>query len=157
MRGRMQKNYFKLSYRNLLRNKLTSFVSIFGLSVAIGCSIVFFLLLDFEYMSDRFHENADSIFMLDYTLQGDEGKQRWGDSPLPLGPTLDSNFPQIVRAVRFAENRGIVRSENKVFNESIRFVDPEFLEPHGIGCLASCIGCHYKPGYGRFDHRLTSL
>jgi hypothetical protein len=49
----MLKNYFKLAYRNLLKNKLSSFINIVGLSVAIGCSIVFFLMLDLEYTSDR--------------------------------------------------------------------------------------------------------
>ncbi len=120
--------YFKLAYRNLIRNRLASFINITGLSVAIGCSIVFFLLLDKEYTSDRFHENAENIFMTVYTLEGDKQAQRWGDSPLPLGPALEAEFPQVEYSVRVLDLGAEVRFEDHVFSESIRFVDPGFLE-----------------------------
>jgi len=124
----MLKSYLKLAYRNLLRNKLASFINIFGLSVAIGCSIIFFLMLDLEYTSDRFHENADTIFLVGYTLDGDKSAERWGDSPQPLGPALETDFPQVQRAVRVIDERGTMQVEDKVFHESIRFVDPGFLD-----------------------------
>jgi ABC-type antimicrobial peptide transport system permease subunit len=124
----MLKSYIKLAYRNLLRNKLSSLINIFGLSVAIGCSIVFFLLLDLEYTSDRFHKNAENIFMVGYTLQGDQRAQRWGDTPRAIGPALETEFPQVSRAVRVADRSAIFSHEDKVFRESIRFVDPEFLQ-----------------------------
>lgn len=120
--------YFKLAYRNLIKNKLSFFINITGLSVAIACSIVFFLLLDKEYTSDRFHENSDSVFMVVYTLEGDEQAQRWGDTPLPLGSALVSEFPQIERAVRIMDKSTTVRLQNNVFNETVRFVDPGFLD-----------------------------
>ncbi len=124
----MLATFIKLAYRNLRKNKLSSFINLAGLSVAIGCSIVFFLLLDMEYTSDRFHENAEDIFLAVYTLEGDESHSRWGDSPLPLGPALESQFPQIERAVRIMDVDATVRYESHVFNESVRFVDPDFLD-----------------------------
>ena len=124
----MLKSYFKLAYRNLLKNKISSFINIFGLSVAIGCSIIFFLLLDLEYTSDRFHENAKNTFLVGYQLEGEEGGQRWGDSPLPLGPALKAKFPQIIDAVRIMDRSVTLRYKDKVFNESIRFAEPGFLD-----------------------------
>jgi len=123
----MFKNYFKMAYRSLLRNKLSSSINMVGLSVAIGCSIVFFLMLDLEYTSDLFHENAKNIFMIGYTLEGDERADRWGDSPQPLGPILAAEFPQVKHAIRINDRTGTVRYGDKVFNEAIRFVDPQFL------------------------------
>ena len=122
----MFSNYFKMAYRSLIRNKLPSFINFTGLAVSIGCCIIFFLLLDMEYTSDRFHENAEKIFMVGYTLEGDKNKQRWGDSPQPLGPALTTEFPQIEKAVRVANKSGSMRYQEKVFKESIRFVDPDF-------------------------------
>ena len=124
----MFKSYFKLAYRNMLKNKLSSLINIVGLSVAIGCSIVFFLMLDLEYTSDRFHENASNIFMVVYSLEGDQGVKRWGDSPQPLGPALEAEFPQVKRAVRVIDKGATVRYKDQVFNESIRFADPGFLD-----------------------------
>ncbi len=124
----MLKSYLKLAWRNLQRNKLSSFINITGLSIAIGCSIVFFLLLDREITTDRFHENAENIFLIGYTLEGDRSQQRWGDSPQPMGPALQAAFPQVKRAVRIADRGVTMRYGDKVFQESIRFVDPDFLE-----------------------------
>ncbi|MFC1493396.1 ABC transporter permease, partial [candidate division KSB1 bacterium] len=124
----MLKNYIKVAIRNLVRLKVYSFINILGLSVSIGCCIVFFLLLEKEYSSDRFHENADKIFLVGYTLQGDENGQRWGNSPLPIGPALESDFPQVERSVRIIGKNGVMQYQDKVFTESVRFVDPGFLE-----------------------------
>lgn len=124
----MFKSYFKLACRNLLKNKLSSFINIVGLSVAIGCSIVFFLMLDLEYTSDRFHENASNIFLVVYSLEGDEGAKRWGDSPQPLGPALEAEFHQVKRAVRVTDKGATVRYKDRIFNESIRFADFGFLD-----------------------------
>ncbi|MCP4725773.1 MAG: FtsX-like permease family protein [bacterium] len=124
----MLKNYAKVAVRNLVRLKVYSFINILGLSVSIGCCIVFFLLLEKEYSSDRFHDNAERIFLVGYTLQGDDNGQRWGNSPLPVGPALESDFPQVEQAVRIIDKNGVMQYQDKVFTESVRFVDPDFLE-----------------------------
>lgn len=120
--------YFKLAYRNLLKHKLSSFINLTGLSLAIACSLVFFLLLDKEYTSDRFHENCDRIFMVGYTLEGAEKYESWGDSPLPLGPALAAEFTQIEQAVRILDKSVKIRADKNIFTESIRFVDSSFLK-----------------------------
>ncbi len=124
----MLKSYFKLAVRNLFKHKLSSIINIVGLAVAIGCSIVFYILLDKEYSSDRFHENTQKIFMITYTLEGDEGARRWGDSPLPLGQALATDFPQIKSCVRITDQNAKVTYQDKVFGETIRFADANFLE-----------------------------
>ncbi|MFC1725120.1 ABC transporter permease [candidate division KSB1 bacterium] len=124
----MIKNYLKTAIRNMKKNKLSSFINILGLSVAIGCSIIFFLLLEVNYTSDRFHKNAEKIFMIVYSLEGDKSVEKWGNSPRALGPVLEQEFPQIENAVRVSDRSAIIRNENRIFEESIRFVDPDFLE-----------------------------
>ena len=124
----MLKSYFKLAYRNLIKHKLSSFINITGLAVAIACSIIFFLLLDMEYTSDRFHDNVKKIFMVGYTLEGDGESRRWGDSFLALAPALEAEFPQVESHVRVADRSATVRHDNLIFAETVRFVDPNFLE-----------------------------
>ena len=124
----MLKNYFKVAYRNLLKNKLSSAINIFGLSAAIGCSIVVFLFIEDQYGKDAFHENADKIFLVEMLIDRSGRQQLWGDSPLPLGPAMLADFPQIEHAVRIAYGRGALRYGDNVFNESIMLVEPEFLQ-----------------------------
>ena len=81
----MLKNFLKVAYRNLLKNKGSSFVNIFGLSVAVGCSIVVFLFLEMQFTMDRFHENGERIFLVENIIDRDGNQQLWGDAPRPLG------------------------------------------------------------------------
>ena len=123
----MFKNYFKLAYRNLYKNKLSSIINISGLSIAIGCCMVVFALVDMEYHMDTFHENAKQIFQVQSVVSGHEHEQFLGESPVPLGPALEEDFPQVVRSVRVSRGSGTLRYRDKVFEESIRFVDASFL------------------------------
>ncbi len=124
----MLKSYFLLAYRNIIKNKLTAFINIFGLSVAIGCMIVAYLFLDFYFNRDDFHENADRIFLVENVISGAEGQQVWGDSPIALGPALVADFPQVEKAVRIADGSARVRYQEKLLYERLRFVDQSFLE-----------------------------
>jgi putative ABC transport system permease protein len=122
------KNYFKIAYRQILRNKLFSIIDIFGLSVAVGCSIVVFLFVDFWASMDSFHKNADQIFLVENVINRDGQISVWGDSPLPLGPAVKNDFPQVIRTVRIQTRGGVVRLGDKVFDERFMFVDEGFFE-----------------------------
>ena len=81
----MFKNFLKVAYRNLWKSKGSSLINIFGLSVAIGCSIVVFLFLELQFTMDRFHEEGERIFLIENYIDRDGTQQLWGDSPRPLG------------------------------------------------------------------------
>ncbi len=123
----MFQNYFKLAYRNLLSNKLVSGINIIGLGIAIACCITVFLFLKNYYTMDNFHVNADRIYMVEYVENSAE-KQVFGNSPMPLGPALAENFPQIERSVR-VELKGVrTYLGNQVFDELFYFADPGYFE-----------------------------
>lgn len=124
----MFKNFIKTAIRNLAKNKLISFINIFGLSIAIGCSLVVYMLVDYEYNQDIFHENRDNIFLLENVIARDGVEQLWGDSPAPIGEMMEIDFPQIKHMVRVDDRNIVLKYEEKVFDEYIRFVDPEFLD-----------------------------
>ncbi len=123
----MFKNYLKIALRNLLKHRLFTFMNIFGLSMAMACCIVVFLFMDWQYGQDVNHKNAEKIFLANYSLEIEGKRQTWGDSPVPLGPALKADFPQIEYAVRVADGRATLRYGDQVFDERVRFVDPEFL------------------------------
>ena len=124
----MFRSYFKIAQRNMLRNKLLSFINISGLSVAISCCLVFYLLLEQEYTSDSFHKNGNKIFLITYKLEGDKNNELWANSPEPLGPALKSDFSQINRVVRVKSRSGVVKFGENIFTEFIRFADNEFFD-----------------------------
>ncbi len=124
----MFSNYFKLTIRNLLKHKQTSFINIFGLSVAIGISIVSYLFYEFGYYRDSFHENVDNIFVVESVIENKGEDRLWGTSPLPIGPALKDNFAQIESYVRINRSRAVIRYQDNVFNERITFTDENFFE-----------------------------
>lgn len=124
----MINSYIKLAFRNLVRNKLTSFINIVGLSIAIGGCIFAFLVFNRHFSLDDFHENAEKIFTIENIISAREKNQIWGNSPVPLGPALQKDFPQIERFVRMNQRWITVRSGDNWFNECIHFVDEDFLE-----------------------------
>jgi ABC-type antimicrobial peptide transport system permease subunit len=124
----MIKNYFKVGVRNIFKQKLTSAINIFGLSAAIAVSIVAFLYLDWQYRIDGFHENADNIYQVTNFMNRNGTLEEWGDSPEPLGPALKSETSVVRDFARVNITTGIIKYEDKVFEETVHFVDPQFLE-----------------------------
>ncbi|HNM14772.1 MAG TPA: ABC transporter permease, partial [bacterium] len=124
----MIRNYFIIAFRNLYRKKMYTFINLFGLSVSIAVCIVGYLIWDYSYHFDQFHENAERIYHIGTTRVINEQDQIFGVSPLPLAPALARDFSGVKRAVRFANQVAIVRVGDKVFNESIHFADEQFFE-----------------------------
>ena len=49
----MIKNYLKLGFRNLAKNRLSSAINILGLGLAVGCSLVVFQFFDWSMHMDE--------------------------------------------------------------------------------------------------------
>ncbi|MEM9858104.1 MAG: ABC transporter permease [Bacteroidota bacterium] len=124
----MIRNFIKTALRNLAKNPLISFINIFGLSLAVGCSLVVFVFVDFMFRMDDFHENGEHIFLINNVVSRDGSEQVWGDSPAPIGPMMASDLPEVKEMTRVDNRNVIMKYEDKVFKEFVRFVDPQFLE-----------------------------
>ncbi len=66
----MLRNYFKIAIKNLLNNKLYSFITIFGLAFGMACFLLIFSYIRFENSYNDFHKNAKNIYRLDKQVQG---------------------------------------------------------------------------------------
>src|SRR5688572_11107270 len=58
----MIKNYFKIAWRNLVKNKTFSLINILGLAFGMTCSLVIMLWVKDEMSMDRFHEKGDRLY-----------------------------------------------------------------------------------------------
>ncbi|MBX2960905.1 MAG: ABC transporter permease [Cyclobacteriaceae bacterium] len=123
----MIKSYFVTGYRNMLRNATTSVINILGLSVAIGCAVMIFILEDSYYNLDAMHKNGDRIgLIVNHVKEGDQ-QSLLARSPVPLAELLKENSA-LEHVVRAARSSASVRVGNNVFTESILFADPAFLD-----------------------------
>lgn len=123
----MYKSYIKTGLRNLKRQRLASFINVFGLATTIAISLVVYVLLDRQYSLDQFHTDADRIYSIQSKINWNGKEETWGPSPLLLAPSLKEEVPQIDMATRVSRERVTVRFEDKVFRELMTFADPNYL------------------------------
>jgi putative ABC transport system permease protein len=123
----MIKNYLKIAFRNLQKNKTGSLITIVGLSIGLAFCILFYLFIKDELSFDRFHEKADSIYKI---VINDHFRERaWPVGPVPMAPFLREHFSEIENFARLVTQRNVsVKYQDKIFNETIGITDPQFLE-----------------------------
>jgi putative ABC transport system permease protein len=94
----MLKNYLKIAWRNLIKNKLYSIINIAGLSVGVACSMLIFLYVSNELSYDEFHENR--IFRATRDLRIGDNEASYPFTPAPLASVLNNEIPEVNQAVR---------------------------------------------------------
>jgi putative ABC transport system permease protein len=124
----MFKNYFKTSFRSLIKNPLSSFINVFGLSVAIGICLLVYTFIEYDNSIDQFHENKNKVYLATFYAERDGSLQQYGTCPRPLGEMLQQDFNQIKKVCRIEDRGVVVKQEDNVFHERMRYTDPEFLE-----------------------------
>jgi len=60
----MIKNYWRIAWRNITRNKVYTFINILGLALGICGCLVLFLITHFEFSFDRDHPDGDRIYRI---------------------------------------------------------------------------------------------
>lgn len=78
----MFKNYFKIITRNLWRNKLYTFINVFGLGIGIAALVWGFQTYRFSHSFNDFHKNGESIFRV--LTKADENDNPEGIVPMSL-------------------------------------------------------------------------
>ncbi|MCJ7580772.1 MAG: ABC transporter permease [Candidatus Aminicenantes bacterium] len=120
----MIKNYLKIALRTINKHRGYSFINIAGLAVGITCCVLILLWVQDELSYDRFHENSNNIYRTVLCVQDNW----WTSSPWALGPTLKKDFPEIQMYTRYGERQRLIKYEDKSYNESVAFADPEFFD-----------------------------
>lgn len=124
----MIRNYLKVALRSIFRNKLTAFINIAGLALAIACAILIFLFVTDEIRYDAYHTKADRIYRVTRSFHSQEGEVNLhlANVAPPIGPLLKTDFGEIevmARAINFGiviglEENGEVKisnTEDRVF------------------------------------------
>lgn len=96
----MLTNYLKITFRNLRKNPLYTFLNVAGLAVGLTAGTLVMLWVADEFSYNRFHKNLPNIYLiLQNQTQGGE-TYTFQSLPVPLGPALRAEMPEIEWAVR---------------------------------------------------------
>jgi putative ABC transport system permease protein len=107
--------YLKIAYRNLKKNRLLTFINLFGLGISMSLGMMEMVILQSELSYDRFHPHPDRTFRIltDYT-QKKGNHYRLATTPLPLSGALLADKGAVEASVSIHPAfKGTVKMENK--------------------------------------------
>jgi len=128
------RNYLKIAWRNLARNKVSSFINIGGLAIGMAVSFILLQYVYTEFRFDRFHANSDRIYQV-YKNQPRNGEiVTKALSPQPLAATLIKDFPEIENTARVNEFKDIlIRYQDKGLKVNTIAADPSLPDIFSFG------------------------
>ena len=122
---------FKIAVRNILRNKVTSTISIIGLGIGLGSLILLQALIIHETTFDKFIPGYKNVYKVNFD-------QRCL-LPYPLGEEMKKDFPDVKNFFRIADFPDFVikNSSNEMVQEhNLAFADTSIYKILGIKFIA---------------------
>ncbi|MGN6530121.1 MAG: ABC transporter permease, partial [Ginsengibacter sp.] len=95
----MFKNYFKIAWRNLFRNKGFSITNLLGLTIGITCTMLILIWVHDELNYDKFHSNYNNIYKIIANRKFDNQIFTDENMILPLASSIEKQMPQVKYAV----------------------------------------------------------
>lgn len=99
-RNFMFRNYLKITFRQLLKQKVYAGINIGGFAMGIAACILIALYIRDESSYDRSYPNADRIYRLVSAIETDGKPSLNNNMPAPLAGTYAQNFPEVEKAGR---------------------------------------------------------
>ncbi|MDQ3277714.1 MAG: ABC transporter permease, partial [Bacteroidota bacterium] len=134
----MFRNYVKVAFRNLWKNKGYSAINIFGLAAGLAtCLLIFIFVMD-ELSYDRFNEKAERIYRVDAEINFGGSHQNMALAAGPFGATLKQDFPQVEQYVRFRDYGGfrVKKGVENVQENSVIHVDSTVFDVFSLPLIA---------------------
>ncbi len=124
----MFKNYLKVAFRNLFRNKVFSIINISGFAIGMASAILILLWIQDELSYDRFHKNPDRLCQVWSSDELDGGIRSLVFTPQMLAPALKKDYPEVEDAARIGWSfLHLFSYQNKKLKIAGTWTDPSFL------------------------------
>ncbi len=118
----MLKNYIKIAWRNIIRNKGYALINIFGLAVGLACCILIAQYVQDELSYDNFHEKQVHFVGKESQFGGES--RRGMTTSLPLGKALVNEIPEVTNYVQMTwPGSGSVSRDGENFTEEDRILN----------------------------------
>jgi len=127
----MIKNYLKIAFRILNRNKVFSIINISGLSIALTSVLVIFLFVTNELNFDKYNSKYDKIYRVVQKEIGNDGRERFEEAlPVPFGNAIKSNITGCQDVTLFFYNsEQLLRVNSDKYNEKgLVYADTNFVK-----------------------------
>src|ERR1043165_931778 len=125
----MLRNYFKVAWRNLMKNKSFSLINIAGLSLGMAACLLILQYVSFQLSFDQFNEKAGDIYRV-YNDRYQNGKliQHGTITYSAISKAMQDDFPEVVNYTRI-EPQGsttITFKDKKIGEQEVMYADNSF-------------------------------
>lgn len=125
----MIRRLLRSSLRQLLKNRIHTWLNILGLSVGLACFAIIAMWVEQQLSFDRMHQNAKRIFQVNALVTDDAGIYKQAITPAPLAGALVNDLPEVEGTLRIDVSGAVVKSEDQQFVEQgILATDPSFFD-----------------------------
>lgn len=117
----MLKNYFKIAIRSLLKNKLFSFINIFGLALGMSCSLLIGLWVKDEISFNRFYPEVENLYFV-HSASDWHGQKNVGiATPSPWTDAIEKEVPEVdaITKVTWPKNLLVKVGEKSIKEDGI--------------------------------------
>lgn len=144
----MIQNYLKIAWRKLFKQKLLSFITVFGLGISLAACLLIALFIREELSYDNFYSRASRIVL----FQQFEGSAGSGSGFASL---FSRNIPQVEEVTRVIKTKALITNKNKnisAYENNFCFADSNFLKVFDLTFLQGNSNTSFKNP----DHILIS-
>ncbi|MBS1597378.1 MAG: ABC transporter permease [Bacteroidetes bacterium] len=124
----MFRNYFKIAYRNLIRDRQFTLLNMVGLSTGLACALLIYLWLTDEMSVDKFNNNDDRLFAVMKLSPNSEGTIELREETQGLlAQSMSNELPEVQYAVAVRQaDIGVISSSDKHVKATPHFVGKDF-------------------------------
>jgi putative ABC transport system permease protein len=135
----MLRNYLRIGFRNLGKNKLFSFINIIGMAISIASFLIISLFILDEWKFDQHVQDLDQKYRVFIEMQNDDGtRKKQAMVPPPIAPAMEAELPEVESTTRFMSiNSNILfeAGDKKIIESNGAYADPTVFGMFSLGLV----------------------
>jgi putative ABC transport system permease protein len=96
----MFRNYFKVAWRGLLKNKMVSIINVFGLSIGLVCCMLIVLFIYNELSYDSSQKKIGRLYQVGTVFVTGGKEDRFPAEPAVMAENIKKDFPEVEQTAR---------------------------------------------------------
>jgi putative ABC transport system permease protein len=133
----MLKTYFKIAWRNLVKNRASSFINIGGLALGMAVAMLIGIWIYDELSFNKFHKNYDRIAQVMWHTNINGERLTYPYNPAAMGPELRRYYVgdfKYVAMSTFTDSKVLTNGDKKISRMG-NYMEPEALEMLSVELL----------------------
>jgi putative ABC transport system permease protein len=136
----MLKNYFKIAWRSLLKDKQFTILNVFGLSAGLACSLLIFLWVIDEISFDKFFKNDERLYKLMERHYVNGSYADVEESSAKLSEAVKQNIPEVEYASAIAPARWFAQhtlsANDKNIKANVQYAERDYFNIFSFDLVA---------------------